>query len=73
MPLTKAKKYPQKISERRQEKDFGRIKEAEKRAEVFFSFFLRCEISFGKKRVSIIYFFNFNQLKLMYLCFIRIS
>ena len=44
MPLTKAKKNPQKTSERREEKEVGRVKEAEKRAEVFFSFFLRCEI-----------------------------
>ena len=39
MPLTKAKRNPQKISERREEKEVGRVKEAEKRAEVFFSFF----------------------------------
>ena len=39
MPVTKAKRNPQKISERREEKEVGRVKEAEKRAEVFFSFF----------------------------------
>ena len=40
MPAT-AKKNSQKISEKREEKDVGRIKEAEKRAEVFFFFTVR--------------------------------
>ena len=74
MPLTKAKKNPQKISERREEKDVGRIKEAEKRAEVFFSFFYGAKFlrNMIRKDACFRYLFIFNQLKLIYLCFIHI-
>ena len=70
MPLTKLKTDPQRTKKEEKEKTCGRIKEAEKRADVVF---LRCEIfekyHWEKKSVCVIYLLtylliSFNQLKI---------